>query len=270
MRLCPCHAKRFVRAAIPILRNLPPLAGEADASTGKPSGGGGGASVDGRGDGNGANGKLSMAQASLGAAAAAVVAAERSAAAADTLLALHRPLEAFLRAGVAAGAAPGSTAARPCPPAVVATPRKRPRRRSFSEKTGEAGGSDGDGGVGGREDNQERLKRAGEARSAPGHVFEPATGATATAAASPPELAEVLLPRCIVPLFEAAAAAAGGKKTAVVAERREGGRGGESGRAERRGRRKGLLSCLEAVLEVSPRGGSGSKAAGVALGALRK
>lgn len=254
VRLCPRHAKRFARATIPILRNLPPLTGETAGSAGRPGGGDGSSSSD------SANDKLTMAQASLGAAAAAVVAAERSAAATETLLALRRPLEAFLRAGVAS-VAPGSSASWP-PSVTAATPRKRRSSSVGSDKTRGACGSDD---VGEREDNTQRLVGGSEARSR-GWVVQPATEVTVTAAAAYPELVKVLLPRCIVPLFEAAA---GGTDTAVM-ERREGAREREIGREGRQERSRGLLSCLEAVLEVSPGSGSGSTAAGAALDALRK
>lgn len=258
VRLCPHHAKRFARAAVPMLRNLPPLAGEeAGGSRGKPGGGGDGSSSR-SGGADCANDNLSMAQASLGAAAAAVVAAERSAAATETLLGLRRPLEAFLRTRVASSAAPGSSIS--LSPSATATPGRR-RRRSFGEKAGGALGGDG---VGGREDDQ-RHGEGGEARPR-GRLAEPAAEATGATAAAYPELEVVLLPRCIVPLFEAAA---GGKRT-EAAERREGAREKESRSAERQEMKRGLLSCLKAVMEVSPRSGSGNTTADPGLDALRK
>ena len=275
MRLCPRHAKRFARAVAPILRNLPPLAGETGGSSSRrqPDGG------DGGGSGECANDKLSMAQASLGAAAAAVVAAERSTAATATMLALRRPLEAFLRARVASSAPGRSTSSSPSAPA-AATPRKR-RRRSFGggSKTGRAGDrSDGGGIGGGREDNDNNNLRPGagigEARSrgrVVGHDATQATSTTAVAAAAGPfpEFVEVLLPRCIVPLFEATSG--GRKKTKVAAERRDKAREGEGGSApQRQENHKKGLSCLEAVLDVCPLSGSGSTAAGAALDALRR
>lgn len=328
MRSCPSHADRFARAVVPILRNLSPLSEEETEDRGrKPgdsdsdSGGGGDGEYDGDGDGD--DRALSMAQASLGAAAAAVVTAERKAAATETLLALRRPLEAFLRTGMLFSVPGSSSPPSGCSSLSPGATTNRKRRRFGRDKTGRSvDGHDGGGGVvrengrhgggescsrrrfSGRDGEEEGLGgggRGGRAGAgAGGAVVSPAaakkfheTGSvktsngaatgteTPTVAAAYLELEEVLLPRCIVPLFEAAA---GTKKTTGAEGDRQrqreresgGGRGkgeGVGGGSARKERKKGLLKCLEAVLEVSTRRGRGGRGsvtgAGAALDALR-
>lgn len=231
MRTCPNHATRFASAMVPILRNLPPLPEEAAGAC--TTSGGDDKSI----SGYEGESKLSMAQASLGAAAAAVVAAERSAAATASLLAVCRPLEAFLRTGMMRGAAPGfcsSTELR--------------KRRRFGEKAVRMKQQQGDGGGG--------DDREGNAVSELATKERKMVNASGAAAAAVAELEEMLLPRCIVPLFEAAA----GMKKSKGADQKDG-----SDSAKRGEMKNGSLGCLQALLEVS-RG----SAAGAALDALRK
>lgn len=308
VRYCPSHADRFARAIVPILLNLPPLAEEPDdrgqESDGSGSGSGSYSGDDDDGDVNGDNRTLSMAQASLGAAAAAVVTAERHAAATESLLALRRPLEAFLRTRMLLSV-PGSSRGFSSSGSSALSPAAGRKRRCFGgEKTGKNGDGYGGGGGGGdglgqEDDDHGRGEscsrrrfagRDGEGRRAEaGAVVSPApttrgngiktnNGAatpTPMSAAAYLELEDVLLPRCIVPLFEAAA---GAKKTKGAAEEQQLERGrrkgeGVGGGSPQQEMKEGMLKCLQAVLEVSRRsrgrGGRGS-ATDAALDALRK
>jgi len=148
-----------------------------------------------------------MAQASLGSAAAAAVAADRNAAATETLLALCRPLEAFLRTGAVTGIIP-----RP--------PGRAPASSAVAKAQGGAGGGGGDihggggaGSGGGRDSRRRLLKGRGGGHDGEGGLFDGPPPPTAVAARR--ELEQVLLPRCIVPLFEAAAGSAKGVKSLV-------------------------------------------------------
>ncbi|CAN0203319.1 unnamed protein product, partial [Scytosiphon promiscuus] len=233
------HASRFASAMAPILRDLPPLTEET--VRGHTPGGDTISS-----DGCGGNNKLSMAQAT----------------------------------GTVRGAALGSSDASPSP-----TTATRKRRR-FGEKAG-GGGLPQDGREGGLGpepgtgyDNRARFLaggggagsgRGGEGmasaslpKSRGGKRKVNATEVEAAAArADVAELVEVLLPRCVVPLFEAAA----GVKRDKGSEQRSGGVNGVGG-AKGREMKKGSLACLKALLEVP--GGSLERSASVALDALRR
>lgn len=217
-----------------------------------------------------------MAQASLGAAAAALVAAEQSSAATASLLAVRRPLEAFLRTGTVQVVDESSNGSGDAPgPSDVSTfspcPTTTKRRRMFGEKmlVAPIGVRQEGGHTRGSYDSQRRFVAGVEEEGRDGEVSKPAAAqkrsrgagggkreVNATAGVGDvAELVEVLLPRCIVPLFEAAAGVRG---------EREGEGGGERGRREMK---KGSLACLQALLEVC-RGRLAS--AGAALDALRR
>ncbi|CAM9715239.1 unnamed protein product, partial [Ectocarpus sp. 4 AP-2014] len=243
VRSCPSHANRFALAVLPVLRNLRPCDGEASERKQR------------RGDGGGTKdgGDLSMAQASLGAAAAAMVAAERSDSATASLLALRRPLTAFLTGGEKEASSrdwglSGSTGT------------VRSKRKRFSAEA--AGGSVGRDSIAeGRGDHGHRRvfvgRGGGGGRAVSKAAAESRRGKLNGHAAVFAELEEVLLPRCIVPLFEAAAG-----RVSTEGTEHPGG-----GTRPPKAVKRGLLSCLRAVLEISR--GSESLAAAGALGALR-
>lgn len=242
VRSSPSHANRFALAVIPVLRNLRPCDGEVNERK-QHSGDGGGTK---------GGGDLSMAQASLGAAAAAVVAAERNASATASLLALHRPLTAFLTRGE-------EEALRdPGPSGSSGTVRSK-RKRFGAEAAGGGAGRDGIA-EGSGDHGHGRVfvgRGGGGGRAVSKAATESRRGKHDGHAAAFAELEEVLLPRCIVPLFEAAAG-----RVSTEGTEQPGG-----GARPSKATKKGLLSCLREVLEVSR--GSESLAAGGALGALR-
>ncbi|CAM9189876.1 unnamed protein product, partial [Ectocarpus fasciculatus] len=250
VRSNPNHANRFALAVVPVLRNLRPCDGEAAKR--KQHGGGGG--------GGGGGGDLSMAQASLGAAAAAVVAAERNASATATLLALRRPLTAFLTRGKEEEEEEEASRGPPGPSGSLGTVRSKIKRFGAEAVGGGAVRDSTAEGRGGHGHGRIFVGRGGGGggRAVSKAVAESRRGKHNGRAAASAELEEELLPRCIVPLFEAAA----GRVSTEGTEQQPG-----DGARPPKATKKGLLSCLRAVLEVSR--GSESLAAGGALGALR-
>lgn len=243
VRSCPSHANRFALAVLPVLRNLRPCDGEA--SERKQHGGDGGGAKGG--------GELSMAQSSLGAAAAAVVAAERSDSATASLLALRRPLTAFLTGGEEE-----ASSRDPGPSGSSGTVTSKIMRFGAEAAGGGAGRKSIAEGRGDHGHGRIFVGRGGGGGRAVSKVAaETHRGKLNGHAAAFAELEEVLLPRCIVPLFEAAAG-----RVSTEGTEQPGG-----GPRPPKAAKMGLVSCLRAVLEISR--GSESLAAGGALGALR-